>query len=410
MKSDIDALMQKRDLDALMVLGGEGYNVVRDYMSNGAHITGGIIVKKQGEQHRLIVNGMEIEEAKKSGLPCKTMSEMGYATLLKELKDPMKAQIAFLGKCLEDAGVTSGTIGIYGTGAINVYMEIVEMLRAEFSQYTFKGETGVTLFDEAMLTKDSDEIARIESVAERTVEVLEATWDFIAGHGADGETIVGDNGEPLCIGDVRAFIRMELLRRGLEDTGMIFAQGRDAGFPHSRGEDDMPLQKGQSIVFDLFPREIGGGFHHDVTRTWCIGYAPAEVQGIYDDVMEAFDIAIEQYGLEKPTHIMQEAVQDSFEAKGHPTSRSEPGTDVGYVHSLGHGVGLQIHERPSISHQRKEDIFQKGNFITIEPGLYYPERGLGVRVEDSFIVTESGELKSLTNFRKDLVLPLKGDA
>ena len=105
---------------------------------------------------------------------------------------------------------------------------------------------------------------------------------------------------------------------------------------------------------------------------------------------------------------MQEAVLDYFEAQGHPTRRSHPGTNVGYTHSLGHGVGLNIHERPSISHMVKEDVFEKGNFITIEPGLYYPERGLGVRIEDSFIIGDDGELVSITSFHKDLVLTLKG--
>lgn len=188
---------------------------------------------------------------------------------------------------------------------------------------------------------------------------------------------------------------------------MIFAQGRDAGFPHSRGQADMPLKLGQSIVFDLFPQELGGGYHHDVTRTWSIGYATPEVQNVYDQVMQAFDISVESFGLGKPTHLMQEAVLDYYEANGHPTQRSQPGTMSGYVHSLGHGLGLNIHERPSLSHVRRDDIFQIGNCVTIEPGLYYPDDGLGVRVEDTFVVTERGELQSITSFRKDLVLPLK---
>lgn len=168
----------------------------------------------------------------------------------------------------------------------------------------------------------------------------------------------------------------------------------------------MALRAGQSIVFDLFPRELGGGYHHDVTRTWCIGYAPSEVQAAYDDVMEAFDRSIETYAVGKSTHLMQEAVLDSFEAKGHPTGRTNPGGMEGYMHSLGHGVGLNIHERPSITHLRQDDQFAVGNCITIEPGLYYPEKGFGVRVEDLFIITDAGELISLTPFRKDLVLPV----
>ena len=169
----------------------------------------------------------------------------------------------------------------------------------------------------------------------------------------------------------------------------------------------MPLRLGQAIVFDLFPRELGGGYHHDMTRTWCIGYAPPEVQADYDTVMEAFDIGVEAFGLNKPTHLMQEAVLDHFESKGHATTRTDSATMEGYIHTLGHGVGIEIHERPSISHLRRDEVCQIGNVLTIEPGVYYPERGYGVRVEDLFIVDEHGELVSLTPFRKDLVIPLR---
>ena len=258
-----------------------------------------------------------------------------------------------------------------------------------------------------MLTKDADEIARIRSVAERTNAVMELAWEQISSLRPDGDFLLDESGRRATIGDIKDLVRRELMARGLEDTNMILAQGRDAGFPHSRGEADAPLRLGQAIVFDLFPRELGGGYHHDMTRTWCIGQAPAAVQRDYETVMEAFDIAVETFGLNKPTHLMQEAVLDHFEGVGHPTIRSEPKTMEGYVHSLGHGVGIEIHEGPSISHLRRDDVFQIGNILTIEPGLYYPELGYGLRVEDMFVVDESGQLVSLSPFRKDLVIPLK---
>lgn len=408
MKAELDRLMTERGLDAIFIAGGEGYSEVRDYMSNGAHITGGFIIKKPGADPLLIVSGMETEEAKKSGYPVQSWGTLGYYDLLQEFS-PEEAGVRMWQRCLEAAGVMAGTIGMYGRGDINEYVELVRMANAILEGYRFVGETGTTLFDEAFLTKDAEEIARIESVAQRTNEVMQATWDFIAGHRANEEEIlVNSAGEILTIGTVKRFVLVQLLDRGLEDTGMIFAQGRDAGFPHSRGEASDPVRLGKSIVFDLFPRELGGGYHHDMTRTWCIGYAPPEVQQTYDEVMQAFDIAIETYGLGKPTHLMQEAVQDFFEAKGHPTLRTDSSSQAGYVHSLGHGMGLKIHERPSVSHIRRDDIWQVGNAVTIEPGLYYPDQGLGVRIEDLFIVMENGELRSFTPFRKDLVLPLNG--
>jgi len=125
-------------------------------------------------------------------------------------------------------------------------------------------------------------------------------------------------------------------------------------------------------------------------------------------VMEAFDVAVEAFGVGKHTHLMQEAVQYYLERKQHPTARSHPGTTEGYVHGLGHGLGLQVHESPSINHTNKTDKFEVGNVITIEPGLYYPDRGYGIRIEDTFYISEQGELISLTPFRKDLILPLQG--
>lgn len=98
---------------------------------------------------------------------------------------------------------------------------------------------------------------------------------------------------------------------------------------------------------------------------------------------------------------------DFFEARGHKTARSHPGTMEGYVHSLGHGIGLNVHESPSLREGSK-NIVEAGNILTIEPGLYYPEKGWGIRVEDTVYIDEAGMIHNLTPFRYDLVLPLKG--
>src|SRR5262249_39440135 len=149
------------------------------------------------------------------------------------------------------------------------------------------------------------------------------TWNYIASQRVEGDTLVKADGSPFTIGDVKRFVRRALLDIGLEDTRMIFAQGRDGGFPHSRGEEGEALHLGKAIVFDLFPRELGGGYYHDMTRTWCIGYAPPEVQQIYNEVMEAFDISVELFRSGMQTKDLQTAVQDYFESKGHPTTRSD---------------------------------------------------------------------------------------
>lgn len=410
MRADLDKLMAKRDLQAVMVAGGEHPNTIRRYLSNGIDIHGGIVIKKRGEAPALIVGIMEIEEAKKSGVTVYTHNDFDWPSIVKESQgDANKTQLLLWSKILSKFEIPPGKVGIYGTGDLHIIIERVKQLSEALPQYEFVGETGMTLFDEAFVTKDADEIAIIKEVANKTSDVLQATWDFIGSHRAENGTVVQEDGSPLTIGDVKRFVRRALLDLELEDTDMIFAQGRDGGFPHSRGESAEALQVGKPIVFDLFPRQLGGGYYHDVTRTWCIGNAPDDVQAIYDQVMTAFKVAVEAYEEPgQPTKTMQEAVMTYFEGKGHATARSKPGTTDGYVHSLGHGVGLNIHERPSISHLAKEDAFQQGNFITIEPGLYYPEQGIGMRIEDSFIIDDSGALISITPFHKELVLPLRG--
>lgn len=406
MKADLERLMRARGLEVVIVAVDHNASAPLDYLTGGVAMTNGLVMKKQGDAPVIFAGQMETEEAAKSGLRVISFNDVGWPQMLKDAGgDRAKAEVVFWGKCLELLGVPSGKVGIYGVSDLNIILALVDLLKAAYPQYEWAGEMGLTLFDEAYVTKDAGEVARMREVARKTSDVLEATWRYIQAQRVDGETLAKDDGSPLTIGDVRRFVRKALLDRDLEDTGMIFAQGRDAGFPHSRGEDDLPLRLGQSIVFDLFPREIGGGYHHDVTRTWCLGYAPDDVRQAYEQVMEAFDIAVETARPGAPASAAQEAVLDYFESAGHPTLRNRPGTIDGYVHGLGHGVGLNIHERPQMSHLSK-DTLQIGNVITIEPGLYYPERGFGVRVEDTFYIDGDGNLVALTDFRKDLVLPV----
>ena len=98
----------------------------------------------------------------------------------------------------------------------------------------------------------------------------------------------------------------------------------------------------------------------------------------------------------------QALVCDLFEANGHATTRTNPSTLSGYVHSLGHGVGLDIHEKPSFSlHESNRDLVEAGDILTIEPGLYYPDREIGVRIEDTFVVTDAG-VESLCRSSREL--------
>jgi Xaa-Pro aminopeptidase len=102
---------------------------------------------------------------------------------------------------------------------------------------------------------------------------------------------------------------------------------------------------------------------------------------------------------------LQETTCDLFEAQGHMTIRKDPLSDQGYVHSIGHGIGLNIHEDPFA--RPPEAVLKPGVIVTIEPGLYYPDRGMGCRLEDSVYVHQDGRMEILAEYPLDLVLPIE---
>jgi len=145
-----------------------------------------------------------------------------------------------------------------------------------------------------------------------------------------------------------------------------------------------------------------------MTRTWSLGYATDEVVEAWEQTKEIFDRVMGSLAVGQPTRDYQTMTCDYYESKGHKTARSHPGTEEGYVHSLGHGIGLEIHEEPRFSHAAGNNtLVQPGHVVTIEPGLYYPSRGFGVRIEDAVAFNEAGELVWLTHYPYDLVVPMK---
>jgi Xaa-Pro aminopeptidase len=409
MKADLDRLMHERNLDALVLFPTEFEDPYRAYLSSGAHFSGGTI-KRRDMPPVLISNAMEIEEAAKSGLTVYSTEDFGESELMRTFRGDHDGRlVAFYRRVFDRLGV-AGRVGVYGAGDANALLRLVGLLsEALAGQVEFVTETvRDTIFDAAYETKDPAELIALREVGRQTSAVMRAAREWIAGHRAAGDTVVKADGAPLTIGDVKRYVRGQLFERDLEDPeGMIFAQGRDAALPHSKGEADQPLKLGESIVFDLFPRRPGGYFH-DMTRTWSIGYARPEVQAAYDAVMEAFRRSMELCKPSVSTREPQVMVCEYFESQGHPTVLNTPGTTKGYVHSLAHGVGLNVHEAPYFPTFSDAYTLKVGSVFTVEPGLYYADEGYGVRIEDTVVMTEAGIAESLTDCPYDLVIELKG--
>jgi len=410
MKKDLDQLMQKFDIDVLLVTGAAQHNPSMVYLTGGGHVTGADLIKKRGSEAVLFCNPMEREEAMRTGLKTVTYSQYPLADRMKEAGgDADRAAALRYKQMFADLGISSGNIAIYGEGEVGAFYTLFSRLQEEMPRLNLKGFLQDELLMTAMMTKDDREIERIRLMGNVTVEVVAKTADFLTGHKAKDGVLVHSDGTPVTIGEVKGLINLWLAERNAENPeGTIFAQGHDAGVPHSTGTYSAAVKLGEPIVYDIFPCEAGGGYFYDFTRTWCIGYATDEVLKLYEDVHTVYKAMAGELKLNTPYSHYQVRTCEMFEKMGHPTIMSAPGTENGYVHSLGHGVGLRVHEKPgaSIAMSKATDLLIPGVVFAMEPGLYYPEKGMGVRIEDTYTVDAQGRFQVLAEYPRDLVLPL----
>jgi Xaa-Pro aminopeptidase len=402
--------MEAHDIDALLVTGPAQHNPAMYYFTGGWHISQADLIKRRGQAPVLFYNSMERDEAAKTGLQTKDLGDYRLRDLLKENNGNMvKATVLRYQKMLEELEITNGRVALFGKAEAGAAYAVFSGLEKALPGLTMVGQLDDSLLMQAMATKDEDEIERMRRMGQVTTAVVALVADFLTGHRLKGEVLVKADGQPLTIGDVKSRINLWLAERGAENPeGTIFAIGRDAGVPHSAGTSSDALRLGQTIVFDIFPCEEGGGYFYDFTRTWCLGYATDEALALYEDVHAIYQEIIDSLkpGVHCPEY--QRRACELFEARGHPTIEKNPQIQEGYVHSLGHGLGLNVHERPWFGRNASpEDRLDPGSVVTIEPGLYYPERGLGVRLEDTVWMRPDGKPELLADFSLDLVLPMK---
>ncbi len=412
MKSDLDALMQARNLDALLVLGSADHNPPMHYFTGSGHISGAALVKKRGEAPVLFYNDMERDEAAKTGLQTRSFSDYPWEELRKEANGDLSLVGALRTKrMLADLGLTKGRVGVYGNTELSSAFAMLLGLQRITPELELVGENGMdSVFIRAMETKQESEVERIRAMGRITTEVVRLTAEYLTSCGVrDDEVLLKEDGTPLKLGEVRSKISLWVAERGAElPEGFIFALGRDAGVPHSTGNPEDLMRLGQTIVYDIYPAEAGSGYFYDFTRTWSLGYATPETQELYDQVKEIFDKLMDNFDLNAPFKDYQKMTCEYFESKGHKTLLHTEAPVEGYVHSLGHGVGLNIHERPFSGLQTSDDHRLAPNVVvTSEPGLYYPEKGMGVRIEDTFWVRPDGRMEILADYPYDFVLPMK---
>lgn len=277
--------------------------------------------------------------------------------------------------------------------------EIAKALEKEFRIVSVKPP-----FYTERMRKTEKEIEKISKVQRAAEESLGQAIRFLRDCRVKGKLIY-DGRRRVTAESVRKIIDDFLWQRGCFATGTIVAGGVQAADPHAIGAG--PLLARAPIVIDIFPVSLRTHYYADMTRTVFKGEPSREYIRVYETVRQAQEQAIAEIRAGADGQKIYDGVCRYFEKQGYPT-RIGRNQSEGFIHGLGHGVGIDLHEPPSIG--TKSSILESGNVITIEPGLYYRrarsiEHGAippgGTRIEDMVLVKKNG-CRNLTKFPKDL--------
>ena len=402
MIKDLDAEMENRNVQSMIVFGDATVgNPDLRYVVGASLPRGGIYLKRRSQDPTLIVSNIDAGSARKGRVDdIRTYSDYGFEKISSRF-DRDEARTRFYQKIIRDTGL-QGPLVMGGRNDTSNTLLLIDALRKRGIKIV--GERSPTILEVARETKDRPEIDRMREIGKKTVRVVEKTRRFLSVCRIRGSRVLYRS-KPLKVQTVKRMIGSLLSDEGLiapEDT--IFAPGKRSADPHYGGEDQDIVRAAEPIVFDIFPAEPDG-YWHDCSRTYTFSAPTRKVREMYDAVLDAQALALDMIRQQVAAKDVMISVCELFEKRGYPTVRSllKGGKEArvkGFIHGLGHGVGLTIGERPYLSLYSKEPL-RKNSIVTVEPGLYDPRVG-GIRIEDTVVVGSPSE--NLTPLKKDLEL------
>jgi Xaa-Pro aminopeptidase len=365
---------------ALLVMASSSSDPDMAPFVGGAHLGECFLIARgadDGPPHLGFLTAMERQEAAATGCRALPPADLGLSELVERELTRGDLWAEILNRGLGAAEIVPGRIAVAGSPAAGVLLAASRAL----------GEAGWELIDGGSLVrrlrkrKTDDELAEVRRVAGATVTAFERVASLLAGSAVRGAELWLHE-ERLTAGRLRGEVAAVLARHGLEQPeGNIVSAGAESAVPHTRGEDDRVLSAGESLIVDLFPR---GRLFADCTRTFCVGQPPAALAAAHRATFEVLEEAYRQSGASISGWDLQSRACAAFERAGYKTVLQDPETVGGYVHGLGHGVGYELHELPSFRRAAgsEEGTLETGDLFTLEPGLYDPDAGWGVRLED----------------------------
>ena len=256
-----------------------------------------------------------------------------------------------------------------------------------------------SFFVERRRVKSENALAGIRRAQAAAEAGMAAARDLLRRAGQNGTGLEVD-GEPLTCERIKAAIAQVFLEHGANADEFVVSHGSQSAIGHHAGAGQ--IEAGEPVVIDLWPRDNESAYCADMTRTYVVGDVPDELAEWHRLCKEVLDRAVGDVRPGVTGKAVYEGSCEIFEAAGYPTQRTKREGETlaeGFFHSLGHGVGLDVHELPVLGLVGHETLL-RGEVFALEPGLYRPGFG-GCRLEDLVVVTETGA-ERLTSFPYDL--------
>lgn len=377
--------LEARQCSALLVVADSAHDPDIALFTGSAHLRRCLLIAAPGKPvHLAYFSPLEREEAASTRLRCITPEQLDLVRWERELRDPAERLAAVVEQALWRAGVAPGRLALAGHAGVGEVNAACRLLHRD--GWSFASGHDIVL--RLRKTKTADQLRRLRRAATGTMAAFRQVAEMLTfsrpveeqGH----ELWLGD--ERLTVSRLRGAIAMTLAAEGLEQPeGNIVAPAEEGAVPHNAGSADRVLRSGETLIVDLFP---GNGVFADCTRTFCVadpatGQLPEHIRRAHELVLAALHHAHVNARPGVRGWDLQEATCRAFEAVGFASTLSDPHTRSGYVHGLGHGVGLEVHEFPSFRQQAEDEgVLEVGDVFTLEPGLYDPDAGYAVRLED----------------------------
>ena len=243
-------------------------------------------------------------------------------------------------------------------------------------------------------TKRPDEVRAIEASLRAAEAGLEAGLEALRSCRIRKGWLMRD-GRRFTAEDLRSVINTRVMAEGCVPAHTICAPGDQAVDPHEEGHG--PIRAHTPVVIDVFPRSEKTGYFGDLTRTVVRGRASFALHELYAIVHEGVRLGHRRIRDGVQGLDVHQEIQALFARQGYKTG-VQKGRMQGFFHGTGHGVGLQIHEAPSVG--KRPSLLEAGHVVTVEPGLYYLGLG-GVRIEDMALVRKR-DSRCLTRVPKQL--------